>query len=304
MKSKSSGKTSLKITTPNEERREMWLPTEKSTISTLTLSLSREIANPTCQHGRRRCREFFPLLRKRVTERDFICTRSARTSHKDFITTSQSFVSQCADSASYTLKFQAEYGSGHLLMILPTQHSGRSPSADYSHHAKGIRKKGPPYTVRTTMTIPTLVTFQTSARQSFDASATAERVAATFHELQPIGGRKGVPVQKRSHSPQIDHLCSQVCIVVLSKAWLELEPGLLRSTAASITTARPSDARGLHHVSCPLPVQPTGKSHTHHIERHPKFHHSTADLQSVSCTLRDRDILTLCSWQHHNQLRR
>ena len=35
---------------------------------------------------------------------------------------------------------------------------------------------------------------------------------------------------------------------------------------------------------------------TNHVECQPKFHHSTADLQSVSCTLRDR--------QRHNLLRR
>ena len=146
-----------------------------------------------------------------------------------------------------------------------SQHSRRSPSADFSHltGANGL----PDNTVKVTMTFPTQIrnqplvshmflTFQNSTRQSFAASATARRVAATIHELQPIGGRRGCSFQKRGHSTQIDHLCSQ--------AWHEFRPCLLRTTAAATTIARLSDASGLHHVSWPLPVQPTRPSHTPH----------------------------------------
>ena len=56
-------------------------------------------------------------------------------------------------------------------------------------------------TIRITMTIHTQIqnqpfvsckfnSFQIGSRQSFAASATAGRVAATIHELQPIGGRR------------------------------------------------------------------------------------------------------------------
>ena len=103
-----------------------------------------------------------------------ICTRSAQTSHKeeDFITTSQTVVSQYSaelsdrqdgprcrpdescrshtrNYASYAIRFHAESGSGHLLMMLEltfsldvvTQHSHRSPSVGHSHLTNGIRKR-------------------------------------------------------------------------------------------------------------------------------------------------------------------
>ena len=86
----------------------------------------------------------------------------------------------------------------------------------------------PDNTIRITMTIPTQIrnqplvshkflTFQICTGQSFAAPATAGRVAATIHELQPFGGPKWCSFQMRGHSPQIDHLCSQVCIVELSR---------------------------------------------------------------------------------------
>ena len=91
---------------------------------------------------------------------------------------------------------------------------------------------------------------------------------------------EGVFLSKGGHSPQIDHLCSRSALFVL-KWRTRPTPRLLA------IVARSADASRL----------------THHIERHPIFHHSTADLHSVSCTLRDRDVLTLCSWQRHNLLR-
>ena len=68
----------------------------------------------------------------------------------------------------------------------------------------GFANSPPNNTVRIAMTIPTQIqnhplvshmflTFQIDTRQSFAASATAVRVVATTHELQPIGGRRGVP---------------------------------------------------------------------------------------------------------------
>ena len=103
------------------------------------------------------------------------CTRSVQSSHKeeDFITTSQTVVSQYSaelfhtdridraavqtilagshfrNSASHAIRFHVESGSGHLLMMLElifhwtsvTQHSRRSPSADFSHLSNGIRKR-------------------------------------------------------------------------------------------------------------------------------------------------------------------
>ena len=155
------------------------------------------------------------------------------------------------------------------------QHYRRSPSADFSHLSNGIRKRSD-NTVRITMTTPThiqnqplvshiFLTFQRSTRQSFAASATAERVAATIHELQSIGGQTACSFQKRGHSPQIDHLSSQVCLVVLSRPGSNAdtnEPRLLRTTAAATTVARPSGARGQHHVSWPF-ARPTDASVSH-----------------------------------------
>ena len=75
-------------------------------------------------------------------------------------------------------------------------------------------------------------------------------------------------------------------------AWLEFQPRLLRTTAVATTIAHPSDARGLHHVSWPLPSSRSVRL-TDHVERQSKFHHT--DLLSVSYTFRDRDVLTLRS---------
>ena len=156
----------------------------------------------------------------------------------------------------------------------------------------------PDNTVRVTMTIPTQIqnqplvshmflTFQISTRQSFAASATAGRVAATIHELQPIGGRKGVPFKKRGHSP--DHLCSQVCLVVLSRPGSNLNRAfcaqLLQHQQSRIQVTRAAYTTSRGHCPSSRRVRLT-----HHIERHSISHRSTADLQSLSCTLRDRDV--------------
>ena len=187
-------------------------------------------------------------------------------------------------------------------MDVVTQHSRRSLSADFSRLTNGIRKR--------------------SARQHRqhhkDLSHTdpepAARLAHIPSRSRLVQGNLLLPLRLRGESPPPSMSSNPLAVegVFLSKAmsfasnrpslfpglprcalqaWLELEPRLLRTTAATTTIARPSGARGLHHVSWPLPVQPSRP--THHIERHPKFHHSTADLQSVSCTLRDRDVLTI-----------
>ena len=68
----------------------------------------------------------------------------------------------------------------------------------------GFANSPPDNTARIEMTIPTQIqnqplvshmflTSQIDKRQSFAASATAGRVVATNHELQPIGGRRAVP---------------------------------------------------------------------------------------------------------------
>ena len=94
---------------------------------------------------------------------------------------------------------------------------------------------GPPdNTVRIAMTIPTQIrnqpfvshmflTFQISTRQSSAASATAERVAATIHELQPTGGRRVFLSKARSFASNRPSLfpCPLRCAL---QAWLELEP--------------------------------------------------------------------------------
>ena len=48
-----------------------------------------------------------------------------------------------------------------------------------------------------------------------------------------------------------------------------LQPRLLHTTAAATTIAHPNDARGLHHVSWPLPVRRVRFTHT--FKRHPIF---------------------------------
>ena len=141
------------------------------------------------------------------------------------------------------------------------------------------------------------LTFQISTRQSFVASATAGRVAATIHELQLIGGRRVFLSKAMSFASNRPSLFPGLSRWAL-QAWLELEPRFLRTTAsAQVTHVAHTTSRG----HCPSSRR---VRLINHIERHPKFHHSTSDLQSVSCTLRDRDIFTLCSWQRHNLLRR
>ena len=76
------------------------------------------------------------------------------------------------------------------------------------------------------------------------------------------------------------------------QAWLELEPRpqLLQpqQSRIQVTHAAYTTSRG----HCPSSRR---VRLTNHVERQPKFNHSTADLQSVSGTLRDRDALTLRS---------
>ena len=86
------------------------------------------------------------------------------------------------------------------------------------------------------------------------------------------------------------------------QAWLELEPRLQRTKQSrnQVTRHLSSNAYTASRGHCPSSRR---VRLTSHIERQLKFDHGTADLQSVSCTLRDRDVLTLCSWQRHNLLR-
>ena len=144
------------------------------------------------------------------------------------------------------------------------QHSRRSPSADNSRLRWDYANGPPDNNVRITMTIPTQIqnqplvshmSFQINTRQSFAASATARRVVATIQELQPIGGRRGVPFRS-----EVIRL-SQVCLVVLSRPGsnfdhaccaqlLQPQQSRVQVTHAAYTTsrgfARPADASVSH----------------------------------------------------------
>ena len=116
---------------------------------------------------------------------------------------------QFHDSASHAIRFHAESGSGYLLMMLQLIFHWtklRSVLVNLLLPTSVICQMGftdglPDNTIRITMIIPTQIqnqplvshiflTFQIRTRQSFAASATAGRVAATIRELQPIGGRR------------------------------------------------------------------------------------------------------------------
>ena len=133
------------------------------------------------------------------------------------------------------------------------------------------------------MTIPTQIpnqplvshmflTFQINTRQSFAASATAVRVVATIHELQPIGGPRGAPfksevirLKSAVFVPKSASLCSPglhfhhaFCAQLLPP-----QQSRIQVTHATYTTAR---------GHCPSSRRVRS---THHFERQPIFHHST-----------------------------
>ena len=153
-----------------------------------------------------------------------LCTRSAQTSHKERISSLQLRLSShdtrqlptqtgwtalqsrrflqtsCPQATPFATRFHAESGSGraHFSLDVATVSICRLQSSEM-----GFANSPPDNTVKIAMTIPTQIqnrplvshmflTFQIDTRQSFAASATAVRVVATIHELQPIGGRKGV----------------------------------------------------------------------------------------------------------------
>ena len=138
-----------------------------------------------------------------------------------------------------TTKFHAESGSEHLLMLLELIFLGRRHAAFSSvsfcrlqSSEMGFANGPPDNTVRITMTVPTQIqnqpivshmflTFQINTRQSSAASAYAVS--------------EGVILSKaKSFASDRQSLFRSL---------------LLRTTAAATVIARPSDARGLHHVS-------------------------------------------------------
>ena len=139
------------------------------------------------------------------------------------------------------------------------QHSRRSPSADFSHLSKGIHKR------------PARQHHQDHNDHSHTDPEPAARLAHIPHVPDQytaifccVCNRGKSRRHHRGHSLQVDHLSSQVCLVVLSRSGSNLKPRLLRTAAAATTIAHPSDARVLRHISWPLPVQRTRPSHTPH----------------------------------------
>ena len=105
-------------------------------------------------------------------------------------------------------------------------------------------------TARSAMTIPIQIqnqslvshtfppTFQINTRQSFAASATAERLV-TNHELQPIGGRRGVPFKSmviRFRSTNSSCTGEMACPAVLSRVLSLSQPGIT-GTVATVPTS-------------------------------------------------------------------
>ena len=141
----------------------------------------------------------------------------------------------CQSSATW---FSSEPGPVelNLLPLDATMQPPRSPSVDFQSSDMG--SDGPPdNTARSAMTMPTQIqnqslvsyvfhAFQINTRQSFAASATAGRLA-TIHELQPIGGRRGVPfnnVVSRFRSTILVPMSASLCV-----------PGLARMSATPST---------------------------------------------------------------------
>ena len=151
------------------------------------------------------------------------------------------------------------------------QHSRRSPFVEFSHLTSGIRKRSARQHCQ-----------DHNDRSHTDPEPVARLACSSRSRL--VHGNLLLPLQPRGSSPPPSMSYNPLAVerVFLSKArsfgsnrpslfpglprcvlqaCLELEQRLLRTTAAATTIAHLSDARGLHHVSWPLPVQPTRPSH-------------------------------------------
>ena len=138
------------------------------------------------------------------------------------------------------------------------------------------------------MTIPTQIrnqpfisllflTFQVDTRQSLAASATAGKLAATIHELQLIGRRRGVPFKSRIESTIFDSKSS-----LSSPGWNcdAITPSAHNccshdNRASKMTHAADFTSRGRCTPSCHVPF-------IHHLYVRATLRQSIADLHSMN----------------------
>ena len=141
------------------------------------------------------------------------------------------------------------------------------------------------YIIRITMTIPNTDP-ETAARLTHFSSRSRLVHGNLLLSPQPRGESpppsmssnplavEGCSFQKRGHSPQIDHLCSQVCLVVLSRPGSNLIHAfcaqLLQSQQSRIQVTRATYTTSRGHCPSSRRVRLTN-----HVECQPKFHHST-----------------------------